>query len=219
MSKIGKKPVEILKGAKASVKEDVLLVEGPKGKLEFPLPSGIICEEKDGKLYFTCQDNSKQTRALQGTSHALAVNMFKGVVEGYTKTLLIEGVGYKAAVQGKNLKLNVGFSHPVEYLIPEGIKIDAAKQVEKGNSRSQYFKVNPIFPPILAQMVKVGEETGKLDESLIKLSTYFESQSDQTVKGLTTAIEPLIMIILGVGVGFIVFSIITPIYKLTTSIQ
>ena len=148
MSKIGKKPVEILKGTKASVKEDVLLVEGPKGKLEFPLPSGIICEEKDGKLYFTCQDNSKQTRALQGTSHALAVNMFKGVVEGYSKTLLIEGVGYKAAVQGKNLKLNVGFSHPVEYLIPEGIKIDAAKQVEIVVSGIDKVKVGQVSAEI-----------------------------------------------------------------------
>ncbi|RJR15202.1 type II secretion system F family protein [Candidatus Microgenomates bacterium] len=90
------------------------------------------------------------------------------------------------------------------------------KKVEKGASLGILFNQFPIFPPILSQMVKVGEETGKLDESLIKLSYYFESDSDQKIKGLTTAIEPLIMIVLGVGVGFIVFSIITPIYNLTT---
>jgi large subunit ribosomal protein L6 len=130
MSKIGKKPVDILQGAKVSVKDGLLLVEGPKGSLEFLLPAGISCDQKDGKLYISCEDDSKRTRALQGTSRALAVNMLKGVTAGYSKTLLIEGVGYKALVQGKNLKLNVGFSHPVEYAIPDGIKIEAAKQVE-----------------------------------------------------------------------------------------
>ncbi len=96
---------------------------------------------------------------------------------------------------------------------------DIAKKVEKGFPLGALFAQYPIFPPILAQMVKVGEETGKMDESLLKLSTYFERESDQTVKGLTTAIEPLIMIVLGVGVGFIVFAIITPIYNLTTQIK
>lgn len=96
---------------------------------------------------------------------------------------------------------------------------DITKKVEKGLPLGQLFSQYPLFPPILAQMVKVGEETGKMDESLIRLSAYFESESDQTVKGLTTAIEPLIMIILGLGVGFIVFAIITPIYNLTSSFK
>lgn len=93
---------------------------------------------------------------------------------------------------------------------------DIKKKVEKGAALGVLFSQYSIFPPILSQMVKVGEETGKLDESLVKLSYYFESDSDQKIKGLTTAIEPLIMIVLGIGVGFIVFSIITPIYNLTT---
>lgn len=96
---------------------------------------------------------------------------------------------------------------------------DITKKVEKGLPLGTLFAQYSIFPPILAQMVKVGEETGKMDESLIKLSAYFESESDHTVKGLTTAIEPLIMIILGVGVGFIVFAIITPIYNLTSNFK
>ncbi len=130
MSRIGRKPVEILQGAKASVQDDILVIEGPKGKLEYRMPSVISCENKNGKLHFVAANAIKTTKALHGTSRALAVNMMKGVTSGYSKTLLIEGVGYKAAIQGKNLKLNVGFSHPVEYAIPDDIKIDASKQVE-----------------------------------------------------------------------------------------
>lgn len=93
------------------------------------------------------------------------------------------------------------------------------QKVEKGMSMASLFSQYTLFPPILAQMIKVGEETGKLDESLVRLSTYFESESDTTVKALTTIIEPLIMVVLGVGVGFIVFSIITPIYNLTSQFK
>lgn len=96
---------------------------------------------------------------------------------------------------------------------------EITKKVEKGFPLGLLFAQYPIFPPILAQMIKVGEETGKIDDSLMRLSVYFERESDVTVKGLTTAIEPVIMIILGVGVGFIVFAIITPIYNLTSQFK
>ena len=96
---------------------------------------------------------------------------------------------------------------------------EITKKVEKGFPMGALFAQYTLFPPILAQMVKVGEETGKMDESLLKLSTYFERESDHTVKGLTIAIEPIIMIVLGVGVGFIVFAIITPIYNLTSQFK
>ena len=96
---------------------------------------------------------------------------------------------------------------------------DITKKVEKGFPLGALFAQYPVFPPILAQMVKVGEETGKMDESLIRLSTYFERESDNAVKALTTAIEPIIMIVLGLGVGFIVFAIITPIYNLTSQFK
>ncbi len=96
---------------------------------------------------------------------------------------------------------------------------EITKKVEKGFPLGALFAQYPIFPPILAQMVKVGEETGKMDEALIKLSSYFERESDHTVKGLMTAVEPILMIFLAVGVGFIVFAIITPIYNLTTQFK
>ncbi|MBU0579111.1 type II secretion system F family protein [Patescibacteria group bacterium] len=91
----------------------------------------------------------------------------------------------------------------------------AASKLEKGLSLSQALGANEIFPPILYQMVAVGEETGKLDEVLLKLSIYYEAESQQAVKNLTTALEPMIMIVLGLGVGVMVVAIIMPIYSLT----
>lgn len=93
-----------------------------------------------------------------------------------------------------------------------------ADRVEKGVSIGDALSVSPRFPPYLVQVVKIGEQTGKLDESLIRASEFYEKEVEQTVKTLTTAMEPLIMAILGIGVGFLLFSVITPIYKITTSI-
>ncbi len=93
---------------------------------------------------------------------------------------------------------------------------ETGANVEKGQALSTALTEHPVFPPILNQMTKVGEETGKLDEVLKKLSEYFESESSQAVKNLTTAIEPMIMIILGLGVAFLVIAIIMPIYNLTS---
>lgn len=95
---------------------------------------------------------------------------------------------------------------------------DAAKQVEKGNSLSNYFKTTTSFPPLLGQMSTVGEETGKMDEVLERVAVYYEGEVNNLVKGLSTALEPVILVMLGVMVGFLIISIITPIYKLTSSI-
>ena len=96
---------------------------------------------------------------------------------------------------------------------------EIAKRVEKGVTIGDAMAAFDIFPPILVQMVKIGEQTGKLDESLLKVSEYFEREVDGTVKNLTTAMEPFIMIVLGIGVAFLIISIITPIYSLTSNIQ
>jgi type IV pilus assembly protein PilC len=103
-------------------------------------------------------------------------------------------------------------------LYEEGIK-DAAQKVEKGFPLGVPLAQNPDFPPILGQMIKVGEETGKLDDSLLKLSRYFEIESEEMVKGLTQALEPIIMVVLGLGVAFLVLAVIMPIYKLTETIK
>ncbi len=96
--------------------------------------------------------------------------------------------------------------------------LEGARQVEKGNPLSSYFRSNKVFPPLLAQMATVGEETGKMDEVLERVATYYSGEVDQMVKGLSAALEPIILIMLGVMVGFLIVSIITPIYKITSSI-
>ncbi len=96
--------------------------------------------------------------------------------------------------------------------------LDAAKQVEKGLPLAVPLAQNPDFPPILSQMISVGEETGKVDEVLTKVSRYFETESEQRVATLTAAIEPLIMIVLGIGVGVLVIAVVMPIYNLTGSL-
>jgi type IV pilus assembly protein PilC len=93
---------------------------------------------------------------------------------------------------------------------------DSYKRVEKGINLAKTLNNTDLFPPILTQMVSVGEETGKLDEVLLKISNYFQSESEQAIKNLTTALEPMIMLVLGLGVGFMVFAIVMPIYTLTS---
>ncbi len=97
--------------------------------------------------------------------------------------------------------------------------IDVSKKVEKGLTIGDAMSSSLLFPPLLVQLVRIGEQTGKLDESLIKASEYFEREVDEQVKTLTTAMEPIIMIILGIGVAFLIISVITPIYNLISSIQ
>jgi type IV pilus assembly protein PilC len=111
--------------------------------------------------------------------------------------------------------LNISAEAADNAVFEESMK-SAAKDVEKGLPLTATFEKFEQYPPIFAQMVAVGEETGKLDEVLLKLSKQFEMESEIAVKGLTTAIEPLMMVVLGIGVGFIVMSIITPIYNLTS---
>ncbi|MFH1691904.1 MAG: 50S ribosomal protein L6 [Candidatus Omnitrophota bacterium] len=148
MSRIGKKPIEVPKDVKVGLKDGLVTVEGPKGKLEFALPDQISCQQKDSQLLLSAGNMLKKTRALFGTSRALVANMIIGVTAGYAKTLLINGVGYKAQLQGKLLKMNLGFSHPVEYAVPEGIKIDASKQVEIVVSGIDKIKVGQVAAEI-----------------------------------------------------------------------
>jgi type IV pilus assembly protein PilC len=130
----------------------------------------------------------------------------------FTRTLsLLAGAGIPIIDS-----LNIVADGMDSMVLADGIR-EAALRVEKGFPLASVFETNPNFPPILAQMIRVGEETGKIDEVLRKISVYFETESDYLIKGLTTAMEPIIMIILGTGVAFLILSIILPIYKLTTS--
>ena len=124
MSRIGKKPVEIPAKVKVNIDgSGKVAVEGPKGKLDWKLPRGIKANVVENQVSLVRNAETRSLKALHGLSRALINNMVVGVSEGFTKNLEIEGVGFKAAVQGRNLNLSLGFSHPVLFPIPEDIKI------------------------------------------------------------------------------------------------
>ncbi len=130
MSRIGKKLVTIPKDVKVEVKDGFVCVEGAKGKLSQKLASRISVEIKDGTLLVKRAGDSKVDKSLHGLFRALIVNMIIGVTQGYLKELEIQGVGFKAAVAGDKLNMALGFSHPVNYTIPAGIKIETPKPTQ-----------------------------------------------------------------------------------------
>ncbi len=122
MSRIGKQPIAIPPKVKVEVKGQQVFVEGPKGKLKWDLPRHTSAKVDNGKVLVSRQGDNAQAKALHGLSRALLNNMVRGVSEGFVKKLEIQGVGFKAAVQGKNVNLSLGYSHPVVYPIPDQIK-------------------------------------------------------------------------------------------------
>ena len=123
MSRIGKQPIAIPPKVKVEVKGQQVFVEGPKGKLNWELPRRTSLKVDNGKVLVSRQGDDAQAKALHGLSRALVNNMVRGVSEGFMKKLEIQGVGFKAAVQGKNITLSLGYSHPVVYSIPDQIKV------------------------------------------------------------------------------------------------
>ena len=123
MSRIGKKPVVIPDGVTVTVDEKSIEVKGPKGTLSGTIPASIEAKVEDGQVVFVPLANDKQTSALFGLARALTDNMVTGVTDGFAKELEIQGVGYRADMKGKNLNLTLGFSHPVEMPVPEGLDV------------------------------------------------------------------------------------------------
>jgi large subunit ribosomal protein L6 len=120
--------IAVPKDVKVQVAERALQVQGPKGKLETPVPPGISFKLAGTELSCLRANDERQQRAFHGLARALAQNAIKGVTEGFSKELDIVGVGYKAAVEGSKVVFSLGYSHPVEFKIPEGIKIAVDKQ-------------------------------------------------------------------------------------------
>lgn len=130
MSRVGKKPVAIPSGVTAAVEGQTVKVKGSKGELSFVVPDLVEVKHADGSIAVTPRNETKQARAMWGMSRAQVANLVKGVTTGYEKKLEINGVGYKAAVAGNVLKLNLGYSHDVDYAIPKGIQIATPKPTE-----------------------------------------------------------------------------------------
>jgi len=123
MSRIGKIPVAVPPKVKVEIKGQTVFVEGPKGKLDFELPRRTSARLDGGQVLVSRQGDDAEAKALHGLSRAMLNNMVKGVSEGFVKKLEIQGVGFKAAVQGDKVNLSLGYSHPVDYLIPRQIKV------------------------------------------------------------------------------------------------
>ncbi len=130
MSRIGVRPVIVPGNVKVNVDKKSVLVEGPKGKLQFSLSEGIKVAAEADKVKVTRAGDEKSQRALHGLTRAMIANMVKGVTEGYMKELELIGVGYRAQLAARKLTLQLGFSHPIEYLVPEGITIELPKQTQ-----------------------------------------------------------------------------------------
>ena len=122
MSRIGKKPVDIPAGVKVTVADGGIVVEG-KSKLSMTLPPHVIAEVKENQVLVSAADESRAANAMHGLARSLIQNMDIGVSQGFKKELQIVGIGYKAAVAGNKLNLSLGYSHPIEYVIPAGVKI------------------------------------------------------------------------------------------------
>ena len=130
MSRIGKKPVALPSGVTAAVDGQEVKVKGPKGELKHVLVEQIIAKTGTDGIEIAMREDTKEARAMWGMSRTLVANLITGVTEGFTKKLDITGVGYRAAVQGQNLQLQLGHSHDIQFPIPQGIQVQCPKPTE-----------------------------------------------------------------------------------------
>ena len=129
MSRIGKLPVK-LQGAQAQIQGRKLTIKGPKGELSFNIPEQVAFKQENDQIVFSPADNSKRARTLWGTARAITNNLVKGVKDGFSLSLELQGVGYRASVQGQILSLTLGFSHEIKIAIPKGLTIACPSQTE-----------------------------------------------------------------------------------------
>lgn len=135
MSRVGKKPISIPSGVTVTINDQQLEVKGPKGTLNTPIPAGVSFKQEEGTL--TAERESNDQAAFHGLARALANNAIVGVTEGFTRDMDIVGVGYKADIQGKKINFALGYSHPIEYALPDGIDAKA-ERVGAKTSINQY---------------------------------------------------------------------------------
>jgi large subunit ribosomal protein L6 len=153
MSRVGKKPIQIPEGVEVKITSNMVTIKGPKGELQEEIRPEIKAEIKEKEIIITPHKETKRTKAFWGLTRALLFNMIKGVTEGYEKKLETEGVGYRAKLEGDDLVLQVGFSHPVKIKQPEGIKFSVEKNsiivsgINKGQVSQVAAKIRAVRPP------------------------------------------------------------------------
>jgi large subunit ribosomal protein L6 len=148
MSRIGKRPVPIPSGITANVEGQTVKLKGPKGALSTVVPDDVDVKLDDGRIKVDPRNDTKRARAQWGTSRTLIANLIAGVSKGFERRLEINGVGYRAAVQGKNLQLALGYSHDIVYPIPQGITIATPRPVEIVISGADRQKVGQVAAEI-----------------------------------------------------------------------
>jgi len=139
MSRVGKQPIILPSQVNVTLEGRTVKVEGPLGRLSYTIPHQLNIQIKDREVHVVRNSDERQVKALHGLTRSLINNMVIGVSQGYKKTLEIVGVGYKAEVKGNKLILNLGYSHPIEYPIPEGIKIKVEKQLITVEGADKYL--------------------------------------------------------------------------------
>lgn len=168
MSRIGKQPVTIPATVKVDIKGRECRVEGPKGKLQLTLPPRTSAKVEGASVLVSRNGDSSESKAMHGLARSLVNNMVIGVSDGYVKKLEINGVGFKAAVQGKNVNLNLGYSHPINYAIPDQIKVTVEENTKltiEGPDKMMVGKVaaeiRSFYPPepYKGKGVKYADET------------------------------------------------------------
>jgi len=154
MSRIGKRPIDIPDKVTVTIEGQKISVKGSKGTLSRELPSGVFVEQQDNTLMVKRRDESRTARQRHGLCRTLVANMVEGVSKGFEKRLLIQGVGYRAQVQGRNLILNVGYSQPVEIIPPEGIQLAVEANtnvivsgIDKEVVGNQAARIRAVRPP------------------------------------------------------------------------
>lgn len=130
MSRVAKNPIPVPAGVEVNLNASAITVKGPQGALTQALTANVTVEHADGKLQVAAVDESTAANAMAGTTRALLANMVQGVSKGFERKLNLVGVGYRAQAQGSKLNLSLGFSHPVEHIMPDGVKVETPTQTE-----------------------------------------------------------------------------------------
>ncbi|SDG48196.1 large subunit ribosomal protein L6 [Limimonas halophila] len=171
MSRVGKNPVAVPDGVELQVESDRVVAKGKLGELSAPLTDNVRTRMEDGKFWVEPADTSEFARSMWGTTRANVANMVKGVSEGFTRNLEINGTGYRAMVQGNTLTLQLGYSHDIKYEIPEGITITCPKATQvqvHGASKQQVGQVAAIIRGFRPPEPYKGKGVKYSDETLIR---------------------------------------------------
>ena len=150
MSRVGKKIIEIPKGVTVNVTASAIEVQGPKGTLSTPIPAGVSFKLEDGKL--TAERADDEHTAIHGTARALVANAVRGVSEGFTQLLDVVGVGYKAELRGKSIHFALGYSHPIEFVLPEGVTAKVEKMQKTIAQYQTTITISAIDKELLGQV-------------------------------------------------------------------